>query len=77
MIGLIIVEDQVFISDPRENSSKNGWHKEHLGNPTDIHMNPKEGTLPQPTGFLEGSLSQLIGGQEQLGTSPKEVVDQI
>jgi hypothetical protein len=54
-----------------------GLNREELGNPTNIHVNPKEGTLPQPTGFLEGSLSQLIGGQEQLGTSPKEVVDQI
>jgi hypothetical protein len=49
-----------------------------LGNPTtDIHMNPKEGTLPQPDRFLESTLPQLIGGEEQLGTSPKEVVDQI
>jgi hypothetical protein len=48
-----------------------------MGNPRDIHVNPKEDTLSQPDGFLEGALSQLIGGEEQLGTSPKEVVDQI
>jgi hypothetical protein len=54
-----------------------GLNMEELGNPTNIHVNPKEDALPQPTRFLEGSLSQLIGGQEQLGTSPKEVVDQI
>jgi hypothetical protein len=41
-----------------------GLNREELGNPIDIHVNPKEGTLPQPTGFLEGTLSQLIGGQE-------------
>ena len=46
-----------------------------MGSPTNIHVNPKEGALPQTTRFLEGSLSQLIGGQEQLGTSPNEVVD--
>jgi hypothetical protein len=52
-------------------------NREELGKSMGIHVNPKEVTLPQPTGFLEGSFSQLIGGQEQLGTSPKEVVDQI
>jgi hypothetical protein len=52
-----------------------GLNKKKLGNPMDIHVNPKEYTSPQPTRFLEDSLSQLIGGQEQLGTSPKEVVD--
>jgi hypothetical protein len=45
-------------------------NKKQLGNPTYIHVDTKKDTL-----FLEGSLSQLIGGQEQLGTSPKEVVD--
>jgi hypothetical protein len=41
-----------------------GLNKEELGNPTDIHVNPKEGALPLPARFLEGTLSQLIGGQE-------------
>jgi hypothetical protein len=48
-----------------------------MGNPRDIHMNPKEDTLSQPDVFLEYALSQLIGGKEQLGTRPKEVVDKI
>jgi hypothetical protein len=47
-------------------------NKKKIGNPTDIHVNTKEDAL-----FLEGLLSQLIGGQEQWGTSPKEVVDSI
>jgi hypothetical protein len=54
-----------------------GLNKKKLGNPMDSHVNPKEYTSPQLTRFLEDSLSQLIGGQEQLGTSPKEVVDWI
>jgi hypothetical protein len=54
-----------------------GLNREELDNPTNIHVNPKECALPQPVGFLEGTLSQLIGGEEQLGASPKEVVDHI
>jgi len=41
-----------------------GLNSEELGKSTDIHVNPKEGVLPQLDGFLEVSLSQLIGGQE-------------
>jgi hypothetical protein len=48
-----------------------------MGNPTNIHMNLKEGALSQPTRFLECALSLIIGGQEHLGASLKEVVDQI
>jgi len=47
-----------------------------MGNQINIHVNPKECVLPQLVGFLEGTLSQFIG-EEQLGASPKEVVDQI
>jgi len=40
-----------------------GLKKEELGNSKYIPMKTKEGTLPQPTGFLESALSQLIGGE--------------
>jgi hypothetical protein len=41
-----------------------GLNKEELGNPIDIHVNPKEDTLPQPVGFLEAALCHLIGAEE-------------
>jgi hypothetical protein len=41
-----------------------GLNREELANPIDIHMNPKEDTLPHLVGFLKGTLSQLIGGEE-------------
>ena len=34
-----------------------GLNMEELGKPMNIHLNPKEGTLPQPLGFLEGLFS--------------------
>jgi hypothetical protein len=40
-----------------------GLNREELRNPIYIHVNPKEDELPQPVIFLQGSLSQLIGGK--------------
>jgi len=44
-----------------------------MGNPRDIHVNPKEDTLSQPAGFLEGALSaywrrRTIGHKAQGGS---------
>jgi hypothetical protein len=41
-----------------------GLNSEELGNSMNIHVNPKEGALPQLARFLEVSLYLFIGGQE-------------